>query len=885
VTPADVLSRALVFGDDTRRVARTRRALQRCGVHVAGVEDGLPRGDEGLWLVRAGSWPLRAEAPRRPHPSATGRPLAAVGTTREPCAPHATSSQTPLASVYLDASLQERLGAGMARGETIERIVQATLRDPGVRVVPYQPIDVHADPGLRVLHVVTTVQQGGAERLVVDLAGALRRRSVTTEIATIGRATRPTLEGTGPVVDLSGWRRNPEALAAMLASEATRFGADVIHAHLLDAREVAALSAHGVPVVVTVHNARPGWPEGLEGTTREDVALLVACACSVARDARAARVEPPIRTIWNAVDPARFSRSTGRAAKARAWRSKAGLGREDLVLLSVANARPQKRLHLLPAIVAATRRALAAAGVDRDVRLVVAGAPSSVSEAALDADRALREQLEAHGLQDSVLMPGSVADVATLYAACDALVSTSEFEGLSLAQLEALASGLPVVTTAVGGAPECVARGASMTLVDVDAPPEAYARALLPIAAGSTSPPALPGDFTLDRAAERHVRLYERVARTPRRARGGLLLVTNNFSVGGAQSSARRLLCELSRAGVRVRAAVLEEKREDPTRGARALSAEGVDVLFAPPPWEASAEASVASLLDRLDDDAPDAVLLWNAMAAHKVLLADALLDTRIYDVSPGEMYFASLERFFARGLPGLPYLSPRDYGARLSGVVVKYAAEAERAATVLGAPVHVIANGVRLDVPRARPEEDRVPLALGTAARLSPQKRLEQLLQALAVVHDRMPPYELRIAGGVERGAEGYATDLRRTSQGLPVVWAGEHDDVAGFLAQLDGFAMISEPAGCPNASLEAMAAGLPVVATDVGGVREQVEDGVTGRLVPRDDPRALGEALVDVARDAHRRAAWGVAGRARVEQRFAIDRMVADYRRLVLA
>jgi glycosyltransferase involved in cell wall biosynthesis len=844
----------------------------------------LPAGDEGVWLVRAGAWPVRAEAPRRPPPSATGWPLAAIGSLRTPDDPHAKPVEGPIASVYLEGALLPRLQARLAGGEAIGTALEATLRDPGVRAVAYQPIDVHVDAGLRVLHVVTSVQQGGAERLVVDLARALRRRAVTAEIATVGRATRAVLEGAGPVVDLSGWRGHPDALAARLASEAMRFGADVVHAHLLDAREVAALATHGLPVVVTVHNARAGWPEGLEGCARRDVALLVACACSVAQDARTAGLAPAVRTIWNAIDPGSFSSSVGRSERARAWRARMGLGADDLVLLSVANARPQKRLHRLPAIVVATRRAMAAAGIDRDVRLVVAGTPSSVSEASLEADRLLRAQIEAHGLQASVRMLGSVSDVAELYAACDVLVSTSEFEGLSLAQLEALASGLPVVATDVGGARECGARGASMTLVDVEAPPEAYARELLPIAARVTTEPTLPQDFTLDRAAERHVRLYERVAHPPRRVRGGLLLVTNNLSVGGAQSSARRLLRELSRAGVRVRAAVLEEKREDPTPGVRALLAEGIDVLFAPPPWEASAEASVASLLDRVDEDAPDAVLLWNAMAAYKVLLADAPLDTRIYDVSPGEMYFASLDRFFARGLPGLPYLSPRDYGARLAGVVVKYAAESERAAELLGAPVHVIANGVRLDVPRACPGRDRVPLALGTAARLSPQKRLEQLLRALAIVHDRMPPYELRIAGGVEHGAEAYADELRRTSTGLPVVWAGEHDDVTGFLARLDGFAMISEPAGCPNASLEAMAAGLPVVATDVGGAAEQIEDGVTGRLVPRDDPRALGEALVDVARDAHRRAAWGGAGRARVEERFAIDRMVADYRRLVL-
>jgi glycosyltransferase involved in cell wall biosynthesis len=94
----------------------------------------------------------------------------------------------------------------------------------------------------------------------------------------------------------------------------------------------------------------------------------------------------------------------------------------------------------------------------------------------------------------------------------------------------------------------------------------------------------------------------------------------------------------------------------------------------------------------------------------------------------------------------------------------------------------------------------------------------------------------------------------------------------------------MIAEPAGCPNASLEAMGAGLPVVSTDVGGAGEQVVDGVTGRLVPRGDDGALADALVELASDDALRRRLGEAGRARAEERFSLRRMVDDYRRVCL-
>jgi len=102
--------------------------------------------------------------------------------------------------------------------------------------------------------------------------------------------------------------------------------------------------------------------------------------------------------------------------------------------------------------------------------------------------------------------------------------------------------------------------------------------------------------------------------------------------------------------------------------------------------------------------------------------------------------------------------------------------------------------------------------------------------------------------------------------------------------LRELDLFALITEPAGCPNASLEAMSAGLPVVATDVGGIAEQVVEGVTGHVVPAGDADALADALVRLAHDAAARVRLGRAGRERIRTAFSLDAMVAAYRRVCL-
>jgi hypothetical protein len=79
-------------------------------------------------------------------------------------------------------------------------------------------------------------------------------------------------------------------------------------------------------------------------------------------------------------------------------------------------------------------------------------------------------------------------------------------------------------------------------------------------------------------------------------------------------------------------------------------------------------------------------------------------------------------------------------------------------------------------------------------------------------------------------------------------------------------------------------MAAGLPLVATDAGGMAEQVESGVTGLLVSRDDVTELSAALLEAASDPIRLTAWGEAGRIRASERFGLERMVANYQRVCL-
>lgn len=109
-----------------------------------------------------------------------------------------------------------------------------------------------------------------------------------------------------------------------------------------------------------------------------------------------------------------------------------------------------------------------------------------------------------------------------------------------------------------------------------------------------------------------------------------------------------------------------------------------------------------------------------------------------------------------------------------------------------------------------------------------------------------------------------------------------GERHDVPDILRGLDCFALPSLAEGISNTILEAMASGLPVIATRVGGSPELVVEGRTGELVPAGDAEAMARALVSYATGPEQARAAGRAGRAEVERRFSMEAMVGAYRRL---
>jgi glycosyltransferase involved in cell wall biosynthesis len=188
--------------------------------------------------------------------------------------------------------------------------------------------------------------------------------------------------------------------------------------------------------------------------------------------------------------------------------------------------------------------------------------------------------------------------------------------------------------------------------------------------------------------------------------------------------------------------------------------------------------------------------------------------------------------------------------------------------------PSRVIALGIDLDrFEDAQPALRSDAPLVGNVARLAPQKDHRTLIEAARLV----PDAEFVVAGEGELREE-----LERLAEGSRVRFLGAREDVPELLASFDVFAFPSLFEGLCLAVIEAQAAGVPVVATPAGAIRETVVDGETGLLVPMGDPPALAAGIRRLLEDLPAAKAMAAEAKRRVRERFSVGRMVDETLRL---
>ena len=167
----------------------------------------------------------------------------------------------------------------------------------------------------------------------------------------------------------------------------------------------------------------------------------------------------------------------------------------------------------------------------------------------------------------------------------------------------------------------------------------------------------------------------------------------------------------------------------------------------------------------------------------------------------------------------------------------------------------------------------------VGTVANINPQKGYEHFVRSAALIRRQLPDVTFLAVGGSYDTHKKYAAQIRGLAAELGlsdrIIFAGVRNDVERMFSAMDVSLITSVPRseGTPTTAQESMAVGTPVIATDVGAVREVVEDSVTGYVVPPLSPQAIAGATLRLLTDADLRGRMGRDGRERVLERFSVE------------
>jgi glycosyltransferase involved in cell wall biosynthesis len=728
------------------------------------------------------------------------------------------------------------------RGESTHAPVEVTRADSQPPLMVQPPAELHA--------AIAGLALGGAERIVLDWAERIRPPWTPHIITLRDHVHEWRVPASVKITRLGGVDVLPQLIR--LGRAIAQSAVPVCACHLLTGSERQAVASGGAFVVPVIHNAEPGWLESAStfAASSHVIAVSDASADDVRRTRNGCRVSV-IRHIPRQRDFAPDARARWRAA----WR----IPNDARVIGMIGGVKAQKDY---PFAVRLLRGLLDR----RDVYLVIVGGP--VGKQGRCAWEAILAEMVRHDVRHRLAMPGFVRDAGACLPALDLLLNTSDYEGLSIATLEARIHGIPVVASRVGGQSELGQD--ALTLVDKGASIETWID-VVDQALGSR--PATPAW----RAFPSH-RLWTlaNIAR-PFQATDRVLIVTANLNAGGAQRSLVNLLSALT--GIEAEVAVTGDSTAD--YFARELAAAGVRVSRTAATRDPFDHAE--QLIQKTCGERFGLVCFWNVDPKIKLLVAKmlAFTDAALVDVSPGPSSFGELRA--ASKFAELIAFPEQQYYQRLDRLVLKYRGPAPPSCA---GKVIVIPNGVAAS-PRVKasyevgPDVGRVVVN----GRIAPSKFVIEIVEAMDLVRHRIPSAELHVFGSVEPRHADYAhAVLRRAGSTL-----GRHtffhepgSRTMDVLPDFDVFVVLGENQGSPNALLEALSAGMPCIANDDGGTREQLLHEETGLLVTDRVPSTLAQAIERLLLDRELARRLGVSGRHHVLASFSIDVMASRYQQL---
>lgn len=726
--------------------------------------------------------------------------------------------------------------------------------------------------------VIPSFVRGGAERITAEVVTTLAQNRITPVNLYVRHDARrkydlPKMEGLN-VVSGNEEHDTPTNMR-MFALSVLRSGSPVVITHLLRVEELRHFWDFGIMTIPVIHNARPSWHDDPKRLNVPGVPLVIAVADAVADELRAHGLKRPVVTLRHALQRAFLPADLARHRKE--IRDQHGVGDRTLLIGMVGQFKAQK---------AYTRavRVLHRMQERCETKLMILGGwDQSCGGSAEAYQAACRRAVDLEVIADMITV-GNVRDVVPYLAAFDVFLSTSIYEGLSVALLEAIQAGCPIVTADAGGNREVVPESAALIPDGNDM--DAYVEAILTVTKSSTRlVPARPPD------ADLIPELWSLIARygiEPQsafdRSHSGTLFLASDLAGSSRGRRLTALVCELSKSS-HVAVCVLRDDIDGELRAQ--LDAAHVQLCSASAPTLAERTRLVLDCLELLK---LSSLCFWGAPSEERFMLAKVLTARRtvLVDVCADLQQFADLAapQAFQRRLA----LSFDQYLQRLRAVVSPVR-QKTAPRQLAGGRLRIIPDGSPrlpsfVPTPPAEfllPPERDARLVLGTVCMCLSPASLGYLERVAAKLSSTLKGASLNVLAN----QESLPPELRGRAQVGFVQWRTEplfftcdQSLVQPFLTRCRLFLLLPGRETRIDALLDARSMGIPVVADAAGAASGFVHPG-TGVVVAGAETMAVKAAAL--LKDESQRARMAAAARAHSHNGGSLEAMALAYRNVL--
>ena len=726
---------------------------------------------------------------------------------------------------------------------------------------------------IRILFLIDKLSRGGSQSNLLEIIRGLDRRKFSPHVIAL-------VEGGRLVPEFKAAGAEPIELHVERAYDASAFGAlsflirymrqlkiDIVQTHFLHADILGTIAGTlaGVPRIITTRRDEGFWRGFRQRAANRFLNLFCSRILVNSEAVKRAVIEEErakpgkIFVIHNVVDTKRFYPSDDLRTETR---KNLGIRDEEVVIGVLANMRHEVKGHtfLIEAIPMILKEA-------PHVKFLFVG------------EGTLRGRLENYaanlGVRKAIHFLGSRPDVNDLINAMDISCLPSLSEGFSNSILESMAIGVPVVATAVGGNTEIIQDGKTGVLVP-SRNASALAAKLLALVhdkelrtkLGGAGRQKIHSQFRIEQMAAKYEEFY-------RKPPVKLLYLICSLDLGGAEQIVVDLVRKINRNLYEPVVCCLNDRG----RYAPRVEAEGVRVI---------------TLYKRPQFDPFLIPRLVRLIGKEKI----GLIHTHLF----GANFWGRVAAF----LTGTPVVSS-EHGMDLWRTRLHLGLD--RLLTPINKKVIFVSEGVRsfyakrnprlngkgtvlhsgIDITDFEQGPDRTALrkrlglaatdkVVGIVGRLVPEKAHVDFIEAIQFLKEEGQAVKGLIVG------EGHLLEaLRARVQEARledrILFAGYQSDVKDFYRAMDVLVMCSLREGFPLTVLEAMAAGVPVVATRVGGIPECIEDGVDGCLASPGDSVALAEAVSKILTDTRFKEAIVAQAKAKVRAKFNVEKMVREH------